>query len=100
MEFIPLIAIAFSVYRLQIIVNPPYNTGNENWVYNDNVNDPHIREWLGKVVGAEGDDLSRDDKWLCMMYPRLKLLQKLLSEDGAILMICIREARMERDSPT
>lgn len=67
-----------------IYIDPPYNTGNEGWVYNDNVNDPHIRKWLGKVVGSEIDDLSRHDKWLCMMYPRLVLLQKLLSEDGAI----------------
>ncbi|MBQ4377462.1 MAG: site-specific DNA-methyltransferase, partial [Bacteroidales bacterium] len=67
-----------------IYIDPPYNTGNENWVYNDNVNDPHIRRWLGKVVGSEVDDLTRHDKWLCMMYPRLVLLQKLLSEDGAI----------------
>lgn len=67
-----------------IYIDPPYNTGNEKWVYNDNVNDPHIRAWLGKVVGAEGEDFSRHDKWLCMMYPRLKLLQKLLSDDGAI----------------
>lgn len=67
-----------------IYIDPPYNTGNEGWVYNDNVNDPKIRTWLGEVVGKEGEDLSRHDKWLCMMYPRLKLLQKLLSEDGAI----------------
>lgn len=67
-----------------IYIDPPYNTGNEKWVYNDNVNDPHIKAWLGKIVGAEGEDLSRHDKWLCMMYPRLKLLQKLLSEDGVI----------------
>lgn len=67
-----------------IYIDPPYNTGNEGWVYNDNVNDPRIRKWLGEVVGKEGEDLSRHDKWLCMMYPRLKLLQKLLSEDGVI----------------
>ena len=67
-----------------IYINPPYNTGNENWVYNDNVNDPRIVEWLGKVVGAEGEDLSRHDKWLCMMYPRLKLLHRLLADDGVI----------------
>ena len=63
---------------------PPYNTGNEGWVYNDNVNDPRMRDWLHKTVGKEGEDLSRHDKWLCMMYPRLKLLQKLLAENGAI----------------
>ncbi len=67
-----------------IYIDPPYNTGNEGWVYNDNVNDPRIRKWLGEVVGAEGEDLSRHDKWLCMMYPRLKLLQKLLDDDGVI----------------
>ena len=67
-----------------IYIDPPYNTGNEGWVYNDNVNDPRIRKWLGDVVGKEGEDLSRHDKWLCMMYPRLKLLQRLLTEDGAI----------------
>lgn len=67
-----------------IYIDPPYNTGKENWVYNDNVNDPRIVKWLGQVVGAEGEDLSRHDKWLCMMYPRLKLLQRLLSPKGVI----------------
>jgi adenine-specific DNA-methyltransferase len=67
-----------------IYIDPPYNTGNENWVYNDNVNDPKLKKWLGQVVGKESEDLSRHDKWLCMMYPRLQLLQKLLSENGAI----------------
>ena len=67
-----------------IYIDPPYNTGIEKWIYNDNVNDPKIRKWLGEVVGKEGDDLSRHDKWLCMMYPRLMLLYKLLAEDGVI----------------
>lgn len=67
-----------------IYIDPPYNTGNEKWVYNDNVNDPKIKKWLGEVVGPEGEDLSRHDKWLCMMYPRLKILQKLLAKDGII----------------
>ena len=65
-----------------IYIDPPYNTGNENWVYNDNVNSPQLQKWLGQVVGSE--DLTRHDKWLCMIYPRLKLLQKLLADDGAI----------------
>jgi len=55
-----------------IYIDPPYNTGNESWVYNDNVNHPKIKKWLGEVVGKEGADLTRHDKWLCMMYPRLK----------------------------
>lgn len=67
-----------------IYIDPPYNTGKENWIYNDNVNDPKIKKWLGQIVGKESEDLSRHDKWLCMMYPRLKLMHKLLSEDGVI----------------
>lgn len=68
-----------------IYIDPPYNTGNENWVYNDNVNSPEIKKWLGKVVGGEAEDLSRHDKWLCMMYPRLCLLREMLSLDGSIV---------------
>lgn len=68
-----------------IYIDPPYNTGNEGWIYNDNVNDPRIKKWLGEVVGKESEDFTRHDKWLCMMYPRLKLLQKLLSEDGKLV---------------
>jgi len=67
-----------------IYIDPPYNTGNEGWAYNDNVNDPKMKKWLGQVVGREAEDLTRHDKWLCMMYPRLKLLHKLLAEDGTI----------------
>lgn len=67
-----------------IYIDPPYNTGNESWVYNDNVSHPKIKKWLGDIVGKEGEDLTRHDKWLCMMYPRLKLLHKLLAKDGAI----------------
>ena len=69
-----------------IYIDPPYNTGNEKWVYNDNVNSPMIKEWLGSVVDKE--DMTRHDKWLCMMMPRLKLLRELLSEDGAIFISC------------
>ena len=67
-----------------IYIDPPYNTGNEGWIYNDNVNSPVIREWLGQVVGKEGETLDRHDRWLCMMYPRLALLRQFLREDGAI----------------
>ena len=78
-----------------IYIDPPYNTGNEGWIYNDNVNSPEIRKWLGKVVGGEMEDLSRHDKWLCMMYPRLKLLREMLREDGAIF-VSIDDFEMER----
>jgi site-specific DNA-methyltransferase (adenine-specific)/adenine-specific DNA-methyltransferase len=67
-----------------IYIDPPYNTGNEGWVYNDNVNSPEIRKWLGEVVGKEGETLDRHDRWLCMMYPRLVLLKQFLREDGVI----------------
>lgn len=70
-----------------VYIDPPYNTGNKKdkkWVYSDNVDDPQIAKWIGEVVGSEGEDLARHDKWLCMMYPRLKLLWKLLSKDGFI----------------
>jgi len=67
-----------------VYIDPPYNTGNEGWVYNDNVNSPVIREWLGKAVGGEGETLDRHDRWLCMMYPRLLLLKRFLRPDGSI----------------
>ena len=67
-----------------VCIDPPYNTGNEGWAYNDNVNSPAIRKWIGDTVGKEGETLDRHDRWLCMMYPRLALLREFLSEDGSI----------------
>lgn len=67
-----------------IYIDPPYNTGNEEWVYSDRVSSPTIKEWVGAVVGKAGEDLTRHDKWLCMMTPRLKMLRELLTDDGAI----------------
>jgi site-specific DNA-methyltransferase (adenine-specific)/adenine-specific DNA-methyltransferase len=32
-----------------IYIDPPYNTGNEGWVYSDDVNSPEMKAWLGKV---------------------------------------------------
>ncbi len=77
-----------------IYIDPPYNTG-EKWIYNDNVDDPEIKKWLKKEVGAEGEDLCRHDKWLCMMYPRLVLLYKLLKNDGLIF-ISINDIELNR----
>ncbi|MFZ2804480.1 MAG: site-specific DNA-methyltransferase [Patescibacteria group bacterium] len=67
-----------------IYIDPPYNTGNEGWVYSDNVSSPTIKEWVGEIVGKEGEDLTRHDKWLCMMTPRLKMLRELLADEGVI----------------
>lgn len=83
-------------YRRQVkcvYIDPPYNTGQDErtedgkrtgWIYSDNVNSAQMREWLGQVVGAEAEDLCRHDKWLCMMYPRLKLLKQFLRPDGVV----------------
>ena len=70
-----------------ICIDPPYNTGNEGWAYNDNVNSPAIKKWLGELVGKEGETLDRHDRWLSMMYPRLALLREFLSEDGVLVAI-------------
>ena len=67
-----------------IYIDPPYNTGNEGWAYNDKVNSPLMREWLKQNGEVDGEDLERHDKWLCMMWPRLHLLKELLSDDGVI----------------
>ena len=67
-----------------IYIDPPYNTGNEGWVYNDNLTQPQFKEWIGQAVGKEGEDACRHDKWCCMMYPRLALLREMLHEEGAI----------------
>ncbi len=68
-----------------IFIDPPYNTGNEGWSYNDNVNAPMIKEWLeANPIGIE--DGLRHDKWCAMMWPRLRLLHELLSDDGSLWM--------------
>ena len=67
-----------------IYIDPPYNTGNEGWIYNDKVNSPLMQAWLNQNRPVDGEDLERHDKWLCMLWPRLHLLRELLAEDGAI----------------
>lgn len=68
-----------------IFIDPPYNTGNEGWCYNDNVRSPLMKEWLKKSANpVDKEDLERHDKWLCMMWPRLQLLRELLAEDGVM----------------
>ncbi|WP_219898529.1 site-specific DNA-methyltransferase [Phormidesmis priestleyi] len=67
-----------------VYIDPPYNTGNEGWIYNDNVNSPMMQEWLKANQPIDKEDLARHEKWLCMMMPRLKLLRELLRDDGVI----------------
>ena len=54
-----------------IYIDPPYNTGNKDWVYND------------KFVGA--NDRWRHSQWLEFLYQRLTLARELLTSDGVIL---------------
>jgi adenine-specific DNA-methyltransferase len=70
-----------------IYIDPPYNTGKQTWSYNDDVSSPVIQEWLKQTLAGhpiDESDLTRHDKWLCMMYPRLVLLRQLLKPDGVI----------------
>lgn len=78
-----------------IYIDPPFNSGEQLWTYNDHVDSPEIRRWLGKTVGREAEDLSRHDKWLCMMYPRMKLLAKFLRQDG-LLFVSLDDTEIAR----
>jgi adenine-specific DNA-methyltransferase len=79
-----------------IFIDPPYNTGNEGWCYNDNVRSPLMKEWLKKAANpVDKEDLERHDKWLCMMWPRLNLLHELLADEG-VLAISIDDCEFAR----
>jgi site-specific DNA-methyltransferase (adenine-specific)/adenine-specific DNA-methyltransferase len=78
-----------------IYIDPPFNSGEQKWTYNDHVDSPEMRKWLGKVVGGEAEDLSRHDKWLCMMYPRMQLLIQFLKPDG-MLFISLDDTEISR----
>ncbi len=78
-----------------IYIDPPYNTGKEDWEYNDNVKSPLMQTWFKENSPIDNEDLERHDKWLCMMWPRLHLLKELLAEDGTIF-ISIDDNEMHR----
>lgn len=78
-----------------IFIDPPYNSGEQTWTYNDHVDSAEMRDWLGRTVGREAEDLTRHDKWLCMMYPRISLLVQFLREDG-VMFVCIDDTEMYR----
>ena len=67
-----------------IYIDPPYNTGNKDWIYNDDVNNPPMQEWFKENSWVDNEDMERHDKWLCMMWPRLHLLKELLAEEGVL----------------
>ncbi|WP_411681722.1 site-specific DNA-methyltransferase [Clostridium thailandense] len=56
--------------QINIIIDPPYNTGNRDFIYNDN----YVNE----------EDSYRHSKWISFMNKRLRLARELLSSDGAI----------------
>ncbi len=64
-----------------IYIDPPYNTGNKDWVYND------------KFVGA--NDRWRHSQWLEFLYQRLTLARELLTSDGVIL-VSINDENRDR----
>src|SRR5699024_2548212 len=76
-----------------IYIDPPYNTGSDGFVYNDNFNFT-VEELIEKLsIGEEQAkrilDLTKrgsasHSAWLMFMYPRLQLARDLLSEDGVI----------------
>ena len=59
-----------------IYIDPPYNTGNDDFIYNDKIKSDYVRR----------DDPFRHSKWLAFMERRLKLAKNLLSRKGAIFM--------------
>lgn len=65
-----------------IYIDPPYNTGNRHWVYKDDLSTPIVRDWVAKVI--DNKSISKHDKWLCVMMPRLMLMKDLLSDEGLI----------------
>ena len=62
-----------------IYIDPPYNTGNKDFVYYDDFNDDYRN-----IPFVERDDAFRHSKWLSFMGRRLKLAKKLLSYEGVI----------------
>lgn len=85
---------AFSVcIKVSVFIDPPYNTGSDGFVYNDNFNFT-IEELATKLSIDEEDakrilDLTKrgsasHSAWLMFMYPRLLLAKDLLTNDGVI----------------
>lgn len=79
-----------------IYIDPPYNTGSDDFVYNDSFDfsEKDIEEKLGIETGSESAKrihkmISRKTSrshaaWLTFMYPRLKLARDLMKDDGVI----------------
>ena len=74
-----------------IYIDPPYNTGSDGFVYNDNFE--YTPENISEKIGIELEEAQRiidmrgkstHSAWLTFMYPRLVLARDLLREDGVI----------------
>ncbi len=57
-----------------IYIDPPYNTGNDDFIYNDRIKSEYVKR----------DDPFRHSKWIAFMEKRLKLAKNLLKESGVI----------------
>ncbi len=76
-----------------IYIDPPYNTGNKEFIYDDDFSD-NIKNYLQKTgqIDSEGNKINTSlesngrfhSDWLNMMYPRLKLARNLLKDDGVM----------------
>ncbi|MGC3833510.1 site-specific DNA-methyltransferase [Moritella viscosa] len=84
---------AYSEKVKMIYIDPPYNTGSGDFVYNDDRK--FTKEQLAELAGVELDEAERildfTDKgssshsaWLTFMYPRLYIAKELLKDDGVI----------------
>ncbi len=60
-----------------ILIDPPYNTGEKDFVYNDNY--------------VDKNDSWKHSKWIEFLYQRLVIARDLLTEDG-VLLVCINDA--------
>jgi adenine-specific DNA-methyltransferase len=65
-----------------IYIDPPYNTRDRDWKYNNNY--------------VDSDDIYRDSKWLAMMERRLKLASQLLKPENSVLIVTIDENEVHR----
>lgn len=84
---------AYSEKVKMIYIDPPYNTGSDNFVYHDDRK--FTKEQLSELAGIDIEEAQRilsftdqgsnsHSAWLTFMYPRLYIARELLKEDGAI----------------
>lgn len=93
LEVLKLLQKAYNDRVKLIYIDPPYNTGSNDFIYPDNFADTTrgYLEYTGQLdedgnrTSAGADTAGRrHSRWLSMMYPRLVLARNLLTQDGVI----------------